>query len=53
MLFVMITGYFPYKGATDEELYRKINLAEYPKQDIGCFRRAAHLMSKMFTIDPD
>lgn len=53
MMFVMLTGYFPYKGATDEELYRKINLADYPKQDIANYKRAAHLITKMFIIDPD
>jgi len=53
MMFVMLMGYFPYKGSSDEELYRKINRAEYPNHDISLLRRAHHLISKMFTIDPD
>lgn len=52
MMFVMLVGYFPYKGNSDEELYRKINRAEYPSQDIILLRKAHHLISKMFTLDP-
>jgi predicted HTH domain antitoxin len=52
MLFVMLTGYFPYKGASDEELYRRINIADYPKAELVSFKRAAHLLTKMFIIDP-
>jgi hypothetical protein len=48
----MLTGYFPYKGSTDEELYQKINLADYPKQELLAFKKAAHLLSKMFIINP-
>lgn len=53
MLFVMLTGYFPYKGATDDELYQKINLADYPKQEISLYKKALHLISKMFIINPE
>lgn len=53
MLFVMLTGYFPYKGSTDDELYQKINMAEYPKQDISIFKKAANLISKIFIISPE
>ena len=31
LTFVALTGIFPFKGATDQELYRKINAAEYPR----------------------
>lgn len=31
MLFVCITGIFPFKGSTDQELYKKINSSDYPK----------------------
>lgn len=31
LLFVSLTGVFPFKGSTDQELYRKINSADYPK----------------------
>lgn len=51
MMFVMLIGYFPYKGSTDEELYRKINHADYPQHDISTMRRAHHLIARMFSID--
>lgn len=53
MMFVMLTGYFPYRGSTDEQLYKKINSADYPKQDITSLKHAHHLITKMFTIDPE
>lgn len=53
MMFVMLMGYFPYKGNSDEQLYRKINRADYPTQDINMYRKAHHLIIKMFTIDTD
>lgn len=53
MMFVMLTGYFPYRGSTDEELYKKINSADYPKQDIIILKQAHHLIAKMFALDPD
>ncbi len=31
LFYVILTGNFPFKGATDEELYRKINKADYNK----------------------
>lgn len=53
MMFVMLLGYFPYKGNSDQQLYRKINRAQYPTQDISMLRKAHHLISKMFAIDAD
>jgi serine/threonine protein kinase len=52
MLFVMLTGIFPYRGSTDEELYRKINTADHAQTE-GISRKALHLLSKMFAIDPE
>lgn len=48
MMFVMLTGYFPYKGNSDEELYRKINHADYPTLEVSSMRRAHHLIGRMF-----
>ncbi len=31
LLFVSLTGIFPFKGATDEELFKKISVSEYPR----------------------
>lgn len=53
MMFVMLTGYFPYRGSTDEQLYKKINSADYPKQEISLLKQAHHLIGKMFAIDAE
>lgn len=53
MMFVMLTGDFPYKGTTDQELYAKINQADYPKHDLVSYRRAGQLLAKMFAIAPE
>jgi serine/threonine protein kinase len=29
LLFTILSGCFPYRGATDKELYKKINRADY------------------------
>lgn len=52
-MYVMLMGYFPYKGNSDEQLYRKINHADYPIQDVLLLKKAHHLLTKMFTIDPN
>jgi serine/threonine protein kinase len=31
LLYVMLTGIFPFKGQTDKELYKKIVASDYPK----------------------
>jgi serine/threonine protein kinase len=49
--FVILAGIFPFKGATDEELYSKINKADYPKSDL-LFGKARDLIDRMLTIDP-
>ena len=53
LLFVSLTGVFPFKGATDQELYKKINHAEYPRGELLFTRSGADLISKMLTINPD
>jgi MAP/microtubule affinity-regulating kinase len=34
LTFVTLTGVFPFKGATDQELYKKINSADYPRHEL-------------------
>jgi MAP/microtubule affinity-regulating kinase len=53
LLFAILTGHFPYKGSSDEELYQKINGADFPKHDPALNKKTAHLLSKMFTIVPE
>jgi MAP/microtubule affinity-regulating kinase len=53
LAFVLLTGYFPFKGSTDQELYSKINTADYPCQELGLYKEAHNLISKMFVINPE
>ena len=52
MLFVCITGIFPFKGSTDQELYKKINSSDYPKGQLIFSRQISDLISKMLKVDP-
>ena len=53
LTFVALTGIFPFKGATDQELYRKINAAEYPRHELYFSKEVADLIAKMLRINPD
>ena len=53
LLFVSLTGIFPFKGATDQELYKKINNSDYPKGELFSLRSASDLISKMLKVNPD
>lgn len=50
LLFVSLTGLFPFKGATDQELYNKINSANYSKMELMFSQWAMDLVSRMLTI---
>ena len=51
LFFVVITGVFPFKGATDEELYRKIRNCEYPKHELLTnSKELSDLISKMLKV---
>lgn len=52
LLFVSLTGIFPFKGATDQELYKKINNADYPKGELFFSRGVNDLISRMLKINP-
>jgi serine/threonine protein kinase len=47
----MIVGQFPFRGATDDELYFTINRGQYPKSDL-ITRPVANLLDKIFVVDP-
>ena len=54
LLFTILSGTFPYRGATDKELYRKISRSEYrlPSDvDASLSFEAKDLIKKLFTID--
>lgn len=56
LLFTILSGQFPYRGATDEELYDKICRADYhlPKEVRENLSTAAKdLLSKLFQLKPE
>ena len=56
LLFTILSGQFPYRGATDEELYDKICRADYniPKEVNEYLSPASKdLLSKLFEIQAD
>ena len=56
LLFTMLCGCFPYRGATDEELYKKISNAEYKvPNEVYCIlsAEAIDLLACLFTVNAD
>jgi serine/threonine protein kinase len=53
LTFVTLTGIFPFRGATDQELYRKINNAEYPRHELYFSKEISDLVNRMLRINPD
>lgn len=51
LLFVSLTGNFPFKGSTDQELYKKIGESDYPKNELMFSKSGADLISKMLTVN--
>ena len=56
LMFTILTGQFPYRGATDEELYDKICRAAYhiPSEVEGSLSiESKDLIAKLFSINAD
>lgn len=51
VLYVMISGTFPFKGSTDKELYDKICASNYVKPIVS--KPLLNLLQSMLTVDPD
>jgi calcium-dependent protein kinase len=54
LLFTLLSGCFPYRGATDKELYTKIMRADYkwPSEVAGSLSlEAINLLKRIFSID--
>jgi serine/threonine protein kinase len=54
LLFTLLSGCFPYRGATDKELYKKINRADYklPTEVQNTLSiEAINLLKRIFSID--
>ncbi len=52
LLFALLCGYFPYKGATDAELYERICSCECYAPDF-LSSEARDLLNTAFQYDPD
>jgi MAP/microtubule affinity-regulating kinase len=56
LLFTIMSGCFPYRGATDKELYKRINRADYRlPSDVynSLSQEALTLLRKVFNVDAD
>lgn len=52
LLYALLCGHFPFKGASDKELYKKISRGLYtPPEHMS--REARHFLNKMLMVDPD
>lgn len=51
VLFVMVAGYFPFKGQSDKELYQKICSSDYNRIQVS--RGLLDLITCMLTVDAD
>lgn len=52
LLYALLCGHFPFKGASDKELYKKISRGAYqPPEHMSS--QARHLLNKMLVVDPD
>ena len=53
LTFVTLTGIFPFKGSTDQELYKKINSADYPRHELYFSKEVSDLVNRMLRVNPD
>ena len=51
LLYVMLTGNFPFRGTSEQDLYQRIQRGQY-KQDPLLINGAARLISTMLEVDP-
>jgi serine/threonine protein kinase len=52
LLYALLCGHFPFKGASDKELYKKIAKGTFVPPD-HMSQHARQLLSKMLVVDPD
>ena len=53
LTFVTLTGIFPFKGSTDQELYKKINSADYPRHELYFSKEVSDLVNRMLRVNAD
>jgi len=52
LLFVMLTGSFPFKGVSEQDLYSKIQRGHYRHNHDALPRQARYVIAKMLETDP-
>lgn len=50
-MFVSLTGIFPFRGATDEELFKKISSADFARSQLFQNKLALDLIDKMLSVN--
>eukprot|EP00350_Pseudokeronopsis_sp_OXSARD2_P013426 CAMPEP_0170549324 /NCGR_PEP_ID=MMETSP0211-20121228/7480_1 /TAXON_ID=311385 /ORGANISM="Pseudokeronopsis sp., Strain OXSARD2" /LENGTH=103 /DNA_ID=CAMNT_0010855269 /DNA_START=1597 /DNA_END=1908 /DNA_ORIENTATION=- len=53
LLFALLNGCFPFRGATDKELYKKINKGAFDNQNSSVSEELLDLLSLMMNVDAD
>jgi serine/threonine protein kinase len=52
LLYALLCGHFPFKGASDKELYKKISKGLFTPPD-HMSREARHFLQKMLIVEPE
>jgi len=53
LLFCLLNGFFPFKGQTDNELYRKINRGAFKMIRSDLSDDCLNVLKEMFNVNPD
>ena len=53
LLYALLNGCFPYRGATDKELYKRINRAEFIMHNSSVSEELSELLFEMFNTDAE
>ena len=53
LLFCLLNGFFPFKGQTDAELYRKINRAAFKMIRSDLSDDCLNILKEMLNVNPD
>ena len=52
LLYALLCGHFPFKGASDKELYKKISKGQWaPPEHMS--REARHFLNRMLVVEPE
>lgn len=52
LLYALLCGHFPFKGASDKDLYKKISKGQYSPPD-HMSREARNFLARMLVVEPE